>query len=244
MHKLVLIEKMETRNQVLNLEFSGKLHNSLDKTVPAVRIWRSQILVQPPKSLTALSLKNPLRTKGRWLNHVLHQLGSQIDPIKVLDKTTKVTIARESVMTLSQNETNVAGTLEVARLDKHRFIFRKNNVPKRKILTISRWLMGAVAMHQNCRNCNGNNDLSREHAVICSGADEYLTDQFGPKDALSNRTYLDQLLNSNRNNTIEPFYDKIAQAISMIYEKCMHFCQSDNGFWISRHRDAAPDGVG
>ena len=60
MHKLALIETMEVRNQILNLEFVGKLHNSTDKNVPAVRIWRSQLQDLPKKSLTEQSRKNPL----------------------------------------------------------------------------------------------------------------------------------------------------------------------------------------
>ena len=43
LHKLAIIEKIQTRNQVLNLKFSGNLHNSMDGSIPAVRIWRSAI---------------------------------------------------------------------------------------------------------------------------------------------------------------------------------------------------------
>jgi hypothetical protein len=40
----------------------------------------------------------------------------------------------------------VAGQIEIDKFEKHRFILRENNIEKRKIITITRWLIGVVAI--------------------------------------------------------------------------------------------------
>ena len=40
-------------------------------------------------------------------------------------------------------------------------------------LELIQWRLGRVAFHQDCRRCGGS--LSRKHAVICSGAEDFLS---------------------------------------------------------------------
>jgi hypothetical protein len=245
MHKLALIETMEVRNQILNLQFVGKLHNSTDKNVPAVRIWRSQLQDLPKKSLTEQSRKNPLWNEGKWRNLLFNPLGSNVPDLCVLEGEKKKELVRSSIMDLAKNETNVAGCLELTANEKHRKILQTNtHISRPKRITIVRWLLGAVAMHQLCRSCDLGVELNREHAVICSGAGAFLADIYRTVPQITRYNRIDYLLNENRHATEEPFYEHIENAIAMIYRKCLHYEQSENGFWISRHRDNAPTGVG
>jgi hypothetical protein len=242
LHKLALVEKIQIRNNILNLKFVGKLHNSMDGAIPAVRIWRSEIQSLRKGSLTELSKANPLWTKGTWSNHLFNRLGnSQTQPI-ALDKSSSKKIARQSIVDLDLNATNVAGGITVEAARKHRFILRDNSIAKHNRITITRWLIGIIAMHQPCRNCPDQTELSRSHAQVCSGALTYLQTKFEiPLYARSSP--LNHLLNIHRHSTEHQFYEHIASAIGLIYEKCLDWCQAANGFWIPRIRDNAQDTI-
>ena len=245
MHKLALIETMEVRNQILNLEFVGKLNNSTNGNIPAVRVWRSNIQTVPKNSLTASSKKNPLWQKGKWLNLLFNPLGSAAQTFKVLEPKKKKEIVRRSIIDLAKDETNVAGVLELNDTERHRFVLKSSTqVTRPRRITMVRWLLGAVAIHQNCRSCDHGIELNREHAVLCSGAGAFLADIYRNIPQITRYNKIDYLLNENRHSNNESFYENIEKAISMIYSKCLHYEQSDNGFWISRHRDNAPTGVG
>jgi hypothetical protein len=245
MHKLLLIETMEVRNRILNLQFVGKLHNSTDKYVPAVRIWRSQLQDLPKKSLTEQSRKNPLWTEGKWRNLLFTPLGANVPEICVLDEKKKKELVRKSIMDLAKNETNVAGVLELNDTEKHRFVLKSSTqITRPRRITIVRWLVGAVAMHQLCRSCDLGVELNREHAVMCSGAGAFLSQIYTAIPQISRYNKIDYLLNTYRQSSEETAYENIEQAIGMVYRNCLHYEQSENGFWISRHRDNAPTGVG
>ena len=245
MHKLALIETMEVRNQILNLEFVGKLNNSTNGNIPAVRVWRSNIQKKKKNSLTASSKKNPLWQKGKWLNLLFNPLGSAAQTFKVLEPKKKKEIVRRSIIDLAKDETNVAGVLELNDTERHRFVLKSSTqVTRPRRITMVRWLLGAVAIHQNCRSCDHGIELNREHAVLCSGAGAFLADIYRNIPQITRYNKIDYLLNENRHSNNESFYENIEKAISMIYSKCLHYEQSDNGFWISRHRDNAPTGVG
>ena len=239
LHKLAIVEKIQTRNQVLNLKFSGNLHNSMDGSIPAVRIWRSAIQSLPKGSLTELSKLNPLWNKGTWSNHLFNRLGNaQTQPIVLTKKSTKE-IARKSIIDLDSNASNVAGSITIDSAEKHRFILKANNIAKHTRITTTRWLIGTIAMHQPCQNCPDQTELSRSHAQICSGALAYLQTKFEiPLYARSSP--LNHLLNSHRHSADHHFYEYIATAIGLIYEKCLDWCQAANGFWVPRIRDNIP----
>ena len=247
MHKLAQVEPMETRNQILNLEFAGRIHNSTDKTIPATRIWRSQIQDLPRNSLTYWAKKNNLWDKGSWLNHLLNPLGNQAveTELECLEKSQKKMICRKAIMELSKGDSNVAGAIEIVDLEKHRYItLSNNNIPKKRRMTITRWILGVVARHQNCRNCDAGNEVNRDHAIDCSGAGEYLARIYDAIPVTTNYNIIDYLLNIHRHSPNMEFYENMENAISMIYRKCLHCEQSENGFWTSRHQENAPAGVG
>lgn len=243
-HKLLQIEKIATRNNILNIKFCGKLHNSMDGTIPAVRIWRSNIQDRPPGSLTQRSKdKNPLWEKASWANHVNSLLGNNRNQPDALPPQKAKKIIRESLLELDHGASNVAGRIEMDKIEKHRFILRENNIDKRRIITLTRWLIGVVAMHQPCKNCPDRVALSRSHAQSCSGALNLLQRHFEiPLFARS--TPIDFLLNKHRHSPETATYNHISESIALIYTKCLGFVQSDKGFWnLPNNGDNAQDTV-
>jgi hypothetical protein len=112
--------------------------------------------------------------------------------------------------------------------------------------TILTWLIGGVARHQLCLNCNNGTTLSREHALDCSGAGIYLhqtfvkeSKQFLDKE-LGNTpirlTFMDYILHEHRHTPNElaerwQFYNRISHAIGKIYKLCLSFAIDQDGFW-------------
>jgi hypothetical protein len=243
MHRLAQLELMETRNLILNIKFAGSMHNSMNTTIPAVRIWRSAVQNLTKGSLTQKTKDNPLWNQCNWSNHLFNRLGSTADQPKALTATKQKEIARKAMTEFKNASTNIADTIEITGNEKHRFILTANTIAKATKITVTRWLLGIVAMHQSCRNCPEPTEVSRSHGQICSGALNYLQNVFEiPLYARS--TPLDYLLNLNRHSTDTNFYEQISTAIAMIYDKCLNCEQSENGFWVPRRaHDNAQDTV-
>jgi hypothetical protein len=60
-------------------------------------------------------------------------------------------------------------------------------------LELVQWHLGRVAFHQDCRRCCGS--LSRKHAVIRSGAEDFLSSTFPDIDLPQSNTLIDSILN-------------------------------------------------
>jgi hypothetical protein len=118
------------------------------------------------------------------------------------------------------------------------------NLKTRK--TITTWLIGGVARHQDCKNCGAPEGLSRAHALECSEANEYLHCRFPVESKtfldkeMGNTplrlTFLDYLLHFHRGkseNVVEKwnFYSELTFSIGKIYEKCLKYEIDTCGFW-------------
>ena len=175
---------------------------------------------------------------------MFNRIGSTQAQPCVLPDLKKKEITIKSIIDLDKGGTNVAGSIEINEKDKHRYLLKSNPLPKSTIITISRWLIGVVAMHQSCKNCSGNVELSRSHAVHCSGALSYIS-TFYTIPLYNRNSPFDYLLNLHRHSEQGQFYEHLENAIKLIYEKCLNYEMSENGFWIPRRiRDNALDDVG
>ena len=236
LHKLTLMEPFPLRNKLLHLSFSGRLHNSKDSSVPAVNLWWNGLRGKSRKSLATASKRNSLWGEGAWLNHsqeIRRKGGDQ--GRKPFGKEKRNLIIRERIMKMDEGKRNVAGVIQVELGDK----MRHTSQPwvwesKKQRITITRWLIGAVARHQVCRGCEGGEILSRDHAVECSGAKDRLVEVYvNHLDPNSQLTCIDQLLNKFRKRPPDhQFYRVLETVIGRIYERCLQWRQKENGFWV------------
>ncbi len=71
--RLLQIEPIDHRNMLLNVCFAARLHNSTDKSIPAVRIWRNTYHENVASNVLALwrSCKKSSQTRGlmRTIQH-------------------------------------------------------------------------------------------------------------------------------------------------------------------------------
>ena len=233
MHRLTLIETIQTRNAELNFRYAMRLASNTNLSIPAVRLWQHQYLSCPKNSLVQLLVRdNALwkaalppgaRTSRRLLTMARPMTSKEIRAAR-----------RQAVMALDNNCSNVAGTLQVEARDSLRHVLRPgptDSSKHRKI--ILRWLLGLVAMHQPCRNCGGSNELSRKHAVFCTGIDFDIQNEYPDAPyATSTSTSIDTALNAYRNQPPEDqFYEVVARAIGKIFTRCLGYVERPNGFF-------------
>ena len=175
--KLLLLEPMKLRNQVINMKYCGRLHNSFDFNIPAVLYWRQSFTNRQLKnSLTAICKTNSLYVSANLLMFETNPLADRLcAPVASLPNIILKPILMECLANLDRNSSNVSGTLLLDRADtKHRHALCSFAFDDKKIrIPVLRWLIGCVAMHSKCKLCTS--EVSRAHAVLCSGATDFLS---------------------------------------------------------------------
>jgi len=226
LHKLLLIEKMEVRNTTLNYKFGLKLGNSQDESIPATLLFQDHISKKKQKSLASKwSQKNILVKKFGHLSG--DEIGKKTREHKL-----------QTIQDLDLNQENVAGSILIDDLKTRNVCKPFAFQDKKHRISIIKWILGGVATHLPCKNCH--QELSRKHAIECSGAHEFLFTKYGS---------ILQLEENNKMNTIdillnvykyEPpntdFYDDIYHAICMIYKNCLGYQMNQDGFWIENEQ--------
>ena len=86
--------------------------------------------------------------------------------------------------------TNVSSAIKVFPNVNRSSILSWNGVEDAKIkLELIQWYLGRVAFHQYYRRCGSS--LSRKHAVICSGAEDFLSSTFPDIDLTQSNTLIE-----------------------------------------------------
>lgn len=244
MHKLLLVEKFAHRNAILNISFIGRLHNSTDGSILAVKYYRNKIqdvgpslLIKNTDSLTKSGRSNPIWNHADMQSILFRPLNRALCiPPPALSVALKKKLKMENIMSLDHNGTNIAGAIEVNENETIRFHLTAAAFSggRRRRVTYSRWLIGAVANHQTCQLCH-NAELSREHALACAQINIEMDAQYGEHfgDAYIARglNKLDFLCNKFRNKAPANWETNSTNWISKILRLCRGFRQAGNGFW-------------
>lgn len=249
MHRLANLETMKLRNQLLNINFSTSLHNSTDRRIPAVRLWRNRIQEAnrgpPNNSLPSTSLvlmssrNNPLNQRANWMSHLLYPLNGSAQ----YDKKGMDLVNRQVVIDadLNSHKGAVASSLTIEPQPGRKtarklreFLLPKKGITPSERNTLVRWTLGLVCMHQECFHCH--EPLSRSHGESCSAAREYLLDKFNFLElgSLPSATsIINYLLNRFSNASHRPprLFKELAKAAAMIFHHCRNLRQKENGFW-------------
>jgi hypothetical protein len=244
MQKLLMLEPMAVRNQVLNLKFGARLHNSNDSSRPPVLYWRQAFPLQKVGSTTRSTRFNPLFTQalfkpifGRNL-----QRGIEVKVSPAFESEILKGIIRRIISELDLGNTNVAGMIQVdATQTSLRHVLMPYAFQNPLIrVPILRWLVGNVAIHRPCQAENCDSEISRRHAVECSGAEEGLMETYPwlvpGYDPVIYSTFIDYLLNRfaqahKVQDRPKDLYLNISAAIGAIYHHCLGYQQRENGFY-------------
>lgn len=236
LHKLLLIEPMQLRNEILNIKMAGRLLNSTDSSIPAVNLVWNGLSSRRVGSFTTGAMNNKLWAGARIINRIenIRVRGPSV-PAETYSKAAFKKLIIAEINSLDNGLPSVAGVLDLLPNKQHfRHALRAGAFTDRKQrVSVLRWLTGGVANHTICLNCPGEHELSRQHAVTCSAAAAMLQERYpGHLQNYSSQNSIDRLLNCFRAATPAPdFYAHIHEAIALIYTRCLGYQQAKNGFW-------------
>jgi hypothetical protein len=253
LHKMLMVEPFKQRALELNLLWGGRIHNSTDRSVPAVRIWRGALLGnhQPhQESLPRLTRTNPLWNlpTATLLDHTMAPLIAPAVPTlpystpcktpRPMSEEDRLTYRHTTIASLEEDEDSIAGVIQVEPGDKARlFLSAQTGVDRKTRLSLMRWMLGSVTRHETCVKCGAT--LTRRHAADCSGSTAILIERYPAVNPPNGRaTMLDAVLNHTRN--LKPAESNacadVAAAVALIYMECKGYQQQANGFWIDPNR--------
>ena len=131
--------------------------------------------------------------------------------------------SKKGCKSTTKASTRISDSIPVSKsLKLSSVLFWKNEDDGEIQRNLVRWRLGRIAFHQNCLNCNQEN-LSRKHAVLCSGVDEILFDKYEEIESFQSQNILDTLLNKYmfKNNSV--IWKDISWAITQIQKVCLGF---------------------
>jgi hypothetical protein len=170
------------------------------------------------------------------VNHlIVKRRRAECEPAEGIKKADRKRLLRESVIEFVDAIGSVSGSIQVEATDDWRHVCMPNAFKnKKERSTVMRWITGGVARHQKCKSCGDGTEVSREHALECSNATQYLRSVYGHfEDEDAEMPLINQLLNRFRlNPPDDDFYKHLAHAVSLIYTKCLGFKQKRTGFWV------------
>ena len=125
LHRLLQVEPIHFRAKELNILWASRLHNSSDRSIPAVRVWRGALRSEPVPGSTCLpqlARSNPLasRPDANWLELPLAQPlpvtippPQQERPPRALAPSLRKSLRKESIVALGGNAESIASTIQV-----------------------------------------------------------------------------------------------------------------------------------
>ena len=206
--RLCCLEDMKCRNRILNSRFVHRLLNLEDRNnIPACLLWSRQIM-------NAKSIANSWRIS----NPYYHRISLIQDPLLV-SKEIKV-IRYENISQDTLGHTNISDAIVVLPSLLHSDIMKWNGIEDAKVKQeLIQWRLGRVAFHQRCQVCF--EVLSRSHAVICSGAEDYLLEKFPQVTRSYSNTIIDDILNFYFLKCDEFVWKAVYEAIVSIRRSCL-----------------------
>ena len=240
LHRLLHIPLMKERCKEINFLGACRFHNSTYLSVRGVVTWRRGVQQQrykPPGSIP-----HKVLTSNEWCIEFASQLMDHREHLLTRDKprvvpppiTSEQRQERQAatIQQLEEGNENIASAVLV-RVDMktHQLYMAETKVCRADRVSISRWQIGLVAGHQVCRNCG--DELSRVHAVKCSGAAEGLRALVGniPVGKRFGRTEIDWVINAHANEMGPEQAKLIVEAISKVERVCRGRERSETGFW-------------
>jgi len=204
--RLSCLESVKSRNHLLNAKFLWKLKTQADDTLPAFKTFRD-----------SLDINKSLTYEWRKFNQYYHRL---INLSTLSIKKEIKLIRQENIEQDDMGHTNVSSAIPVNKNLARSAILSWTGIEDMTIkLELIQWRLGRIAFHQDCQRCG--ESLSRKHAVICSGAEEFLDSKFPDIQVPASQTIIDAILNKFFNNNVRTVFLDIFEAIQGIRKACL-----------------------
>jgi len=190
----------------LNAKFLWKLKTRADCTLPAFKTFSE-------------SLDNSKSLTYQWRK--FNQYYLRIINLSTLSIKKEITLIRqENIEQDDMGHTNVSNAIPVNKnLARSAILFWTGIEDMTIKVELIKWRLGRIAFHQKCQRCG--ESLSRKHAVICSGAEEFLESKFPDIEVPASQTIIDAILNKFFTKNARTVYLDIYEAIQGIRKTCL-----------------------
>ena len=229
MRKLLQLESMKERNHWLNIKFATKLHNSRDGNIPAVKTWRLALGTNGKTVTKNIIRKNMYWGRAKKRDHLFTRLQYDGPDMEKMNPFTLVQREALKLEAFSELTEGVAGPISAEKDGTYQRLLEPNMLSVKQKSTILRWMVGAIARHQECKRCG--EELSRQHAIICSGVEDQLVLRNPENSHVNAIDY-----NISRIAEGEPeIKTRVEEAITTILRVCLNIQVMDSGYW--NHED-------
>ena len=214
--RLCCLESMQCRNKILNAKFLRNM-KTLKENLQISRL--ASYASNDTKSLYHEYLKR--NEYFREIENITNeaQLQTKIKEIRRND----ILDSKKGCKSTTKTSTRISDSIPVSKSLKLSSILFWNLEDDGEILrNLLRWRLGRIAFHQECLNCNREN-LSRKHAVLCSGVDHALFEKYEEVESFYSQNILDTLLNKYMFKNNSEIWKDISWAITQIQKVCLGF---------------------
>jgi hypothetical protein len=242
-YKLAQVRTPPQINGILNARFAGGLQNATDDTTASL-IWKQGLGNKTKKSIIRKTLCNTYYTQlVRKRN-----LRSTTDGQYGMDETMARKRLKLELVSLDYQSENVGGNVNLEEEDNlHSFL--RISGEKEITIPLTKWILGNICTHQRCKQCSA--VLSRKHGLECSGAIEKLeyldileNRQENDKPHLNALCYVLDKVKGRSFRENKRLYVTCAEAIGLIYTKCLGYKRKKNGFYVDPSDLDSPEGIG
>ena len=214
MHRYIFLPPVAYRNKLLTIKFAARI---------------SKLVTTQQESLLGKLAKAELPDSSPLKN--LMRMGDQRDW-----PGTQAEV--NAIKTLGDKLGNVADAIGIQHDGSPHPCVEANWLTKEHQHAISRWLLGNVAFHQPCKRCNM--EVSRLHALVCSGADNIVRRWISGASIVferstANLNVLDRLLRSCKfDGRDRDFYSVMISfnAIEQIRKVCLGWILNKNNVLV------------
>ena len=131
--------------------------------------------------------------------------------------------SKKGCKSTTRTSTRISDSIPVSKsLKLSSILFWKTEDDGEILRNLVRWRLGRIAFHLKCLNCNREN-LSRKHAVLCSGVDQALFNKYEEIESFYSQNILDTLLNKCMFGNHIIIWKDISWAINQIQKLCLGF---------------------
>ena len=213
--RLFCMESMQCRNKILNAKFMRNL-KTLNESLQISRLYN--FASKYSKSIIKECVKR---------NELIREIENISDSGlygRIKDFRRKdILDHKKGCKSTTRTSTRISDSIPVSdSLKLSSILFWKSEEEGEIQRNLIQWRLGRVAFHQECLNCNREN-LSRKHAVLCSGVEEVLFEKYEEVESFQSQNILDSILNKYMFGNQLSIWKDISWAIIQIKKVCLGY---------------------
>ena len=214
--RLFCMESMQCRNKILNAKFLRNA-KTLKENLQIARLINFA-------SNNSKSVYREYFKRNEYIRQ-LENISRESELIgKIKDiRRNDILDSKKGCKSTTRTSTRISDSIPVSKsLKLSSILFWKSEDDGEILRNLLRWRLGRIAFHQECLNCNREN-LSRKHAVLCSGVDQALFEKYEEVESFYSQNILDTLLNKYMYGNHFSIWKDISWAITQIQKLCLGF---------------------